>query len=435
LAAVTGTDTAYLARLAQEQAARRLPPLVLIGENDVLARLRERRRFDSRDTYWFSWPEQAGSLADWLKQYVSQEGEKRTMTRREIADSIVQRLQEQTPSLGHLAESIALAATHDVTVLITGETGSGKTYLARLIHEYSPHQNDPFLVVACGALAANLIESEFFGHTKGAFTGADKPKVGKFAAAGQGTILLDEIDALGLEQQAKLLRVIETGEYEPVGSNATSTNKARIIAASNWNLEDAVQQCKFRQDLYYRLNVVTFHLPPLRERPRDIPPLVRGMVARFNQKFHREVVSISAEALAALQAYPWPGNIRQLENAVQQAVLMSSGTELVLSNLPLPVQESLRPQPVAPLPYQQMAPATPRFTMPPPSPVRVTADSLMHNREQMEKAVIQKALVDSGFRRAHAAKALGISRVTLYKKMKKYGLMEVPFAPAAPAFA
>src|SRR5204862_3540762 len=147
-------------------------------------------------------------------------------------------------------------------VLLTGETGTGKTYLARLIHEYSPRRKEPFLVVPCGALAANLIESEFFGHTKGAFTGADRPKVGKFAAAGEGSILLDEIDALGLEQQANLLRVIETGEYEPVGSNETSRSQARLVVASNWDLEEAVEAGKFRRDLYYRLNVMSFHLPP-----------------------------------------------------------------------------------------------------------------------------------------------------------------------------
>src|SRR5262249_45438827 len=158
-------------------------------------------------------------------------------------------------------------------------------------------------------LAANLVESEFFGHAKGAFTGADRPKVGKFEAAGNGTLLLDEIDALGLDQQSNLLRVIETGEYEPVGSNETQYCTARIIVASNWNLDEEVERGKFRRDLYYRLNVMSFHLPPLRERRQDIGPLVRGMAARFNQKFNKELFEISPEAMEALESFPWPGNI------------------------------------------------------------------------------------------------------------------------------
>src|SRR5262249_27730062 len=167
---------------------------------------------------------------------------------------IRKRLLAQTPSLLPLVERIALAASHDVTVLLTGETGTGKTYLARLMHEFSPRHSHRFLVVPCGALSPNLVESEFFGHTTEAFTGADRPRSGRCAAAGNGTLLLDEIDALGLDQQANLLRVIETGEYEPVGSNETHISTARIIVASNWNLEEAVERGKFRRDLYYRLN-------------------------------------------------------------------------------------------------------------------------------------------------------------------------------------
>jgi hypothetical protein len=274
------------------------------------------------------------------------------------------------------------------------------------IHDCSPRKAERFLVVPCGALSTNLVESEFFGHTKGAFTGADRPKVGKFAAAGNGTLLLDEIDSLGFEQQANLLRVIETGEYEPVGSNETQICTARIIAASNWNLDEAVERGKFRRDLYYRLNVMSFHLPRLRERVQDIAPLVRGMAARFSTKFHKALLDISIEAMGALEAFPWPGNIRQLENVVQQAVLVSSGPQLLLQHLPAPVQD-----------------------------VGVVSDngdhngsseSLFHNREIAERSIIQGALVSSGYSRTRAANALGISRVTLYKKMKKYGLMDDP---------
>ena len=210
---------------------------------------------------------------------------------------IAKRLLVQTPSLIPLVERITLAALHDVTVLLTGETGTGKTHLARLMHDCSPRSKQPFLTVPCGAIPANLVESAFFGHVKGAFTGATDRKLGKFEAAQDGTILLDEIDTLPLEQQASLLRVIETGEFEPVGSNETRKCNARIIVATNWDLEEAVRQNRFRQDLYYRLNVMSFHLPPLRERVQDIASLARGMAARFNTRFKKDLFDIGRRAL------------------------------------------------------------------------------------------------------------------------------------------
>jgi transcriptional regulator with PAS, ATPase and Fis domain len=255
-------------------------------------------------------------------------------------------------------------------------------------------------------LAANLIESEFFGHTKGAFTGADRAKEGKFAAAGEGTLLLDEIDTLSLEQQANLLRVLETGEYEPVGSNETRVCNARIIAASNWDLEEAVEQGKFRRDLYYRLHVMAFHLPPLRERKHDIAPLARGMAAHFNQKFCKGLYDVATDAVEALDSFPWPGNIRQLENVIQQAVLVSMGPQLLRSHLPPSVQKNSTPQ------------LANGYAL---------SSSLVQNREEVERLSIQRALEKAGNNRTEAAQALGISRVTLYKKMKKYGLMNPKF--------
>jgi transcriptional regulator with PAS, ATPase and Fis domain len=319
---------------------------------------------------------------------------------------LAQELRRSTPSLLPLTKGLEMAAGYDVTVLLTGETGTGKTHLAQLIHAHSPRRQHRLLVVPCGALAPALAESEFFGHAKGAFTGADRAKEGKLETVGRGTLLLDEIDALGLEQQAKLLRVIETGEFEPVGSNKTRACRARVIAASNWNLEEAADQGRFRADLYYRLNGLSIHLPPLRERPDDVGPLARGMLDRFSEKFHKGVVSIAPQALAALQAFPWPGNVRQLENVVQQAVLRSSGAELLRQHLPPAVAD--------------FAPSAPAVSAPLPAPVA----SLTERSDQQERLIIERALQEANQCRTQAAHALGISRVTLYKKLKKYGLGE-----------
>jgi two-component system response regulator HydG len=326
---------------------------------------------------------------------------------------IARRLLPCTPSLTPLVESLALAAAHPVTVLIDGETGTGKTFLARLLHDCSPRHDERFVVVPCGALAPNLVESEFFGHVKGAFTGADAPKLGKFAVAGKGTLLLDEIDSLGLEQQAGLLRVIETGEFEPVGSTETQVCSARIIAATNWNLEEAVERGQFRRDLYYRLNVMPFYLPPLRERVEDIGPLVREMTTRFADRFRKPLATVNSDVIAMLEAFPWPGNIRQLENVVQQAVLISSGPELLAQHLPPLVQN---------------------YFLERREPPRGARFSLARRREESERTVIERALEESSFSRTRAARLLGVSRVTLYKKMRKYDLLARPsrreWAPA-----
>jgi two-component system response regulator HydG len=391
-------------RLVQELRLQQLPPIVLlVATAEAYDELEPLAPYVAQRVRW---PVEAAQLAGFVRKRLGRCRPFAGPDDDELPERIRHRLLAQTPSLATLAEPLALAAVHDVTILLTGETGSGKTYLARLIHDHSPRRDSRFLVVPCGALSASLLESEFFGHAKGAFTGADQPKVGKFGAAVDGTLLLDEIDALNLEHQVALLRVIETGEYEPVGSNETKVSTARVIVATNWDLAGAVEQGKFRRDLFYRLNVMSFYLPPLRERVQDVAPLARGIAARFNAKFNKGLFDVAPEAVRALEAFPWPGNIRQLENVVQQAVLVSTGPELQLKHLPPLVQEHARTAPA--------------------EACQAPAGSLAQTRETHERAVIERVLEQAGYSRTRAATMLGVSRVTLYKKMKKYGLMELP---------
>ena len=402
------TDADRVLRLVQEISLQRLPIRLLLleaGPHDgpgcrlparlpsVLGR--------------FRWPEQTRQWEECLRQELATQPELLERCPETLEDLLARRLLLHTPSLIPMVERLALAAQHDVTVLLTGETGTGKTYLARLLHDHSPRAKAPFLAVPCGAIPANLVESTFFGHVRGAFTGAIERKLGKFEAVGAGTLLLDEIDTLPLEQQAALLRVIETGEFEPVGSNETKHCAARLIAASNWDLEQAVRDHRFREDLYYRLNVLSFHLPALRERPGDIPHLARAIVGRFTSRFKKDLIDISPEVMPILQAHPWPGNIRQLENVLQQAVLLASGTQLLPQHLP-----ALPPD------------STPGRRVPPSSALSTGPNTLRVDRETLERQSIERALAAHGNSRSRAAGALGISRVTLYKKMKKYGLMD-----------
>jgi DNA-binding NtrC family response regulator len=322
---------------------------------------------------------------------------------------IADRYRTKTPNLREMLERLQVAAQHDVTILLIGETGSGKTHLARLIHEESRRAAEPFVTVACGAIAGELIESELFGHTKGAFTSAHADKDGKFLAAGRGTILLDEIDVLTPEQQVKLLRIIETGQFEPVGSNRTLNVAARIIAASNLELQPLVEKGRFRPDLYYRLNTLTFRVPPLRKRLPDIEPLARYFVHLHASRHDIGELAICQEFLQALLAYPWPGNVREMENAIRSAVIYSRDGVLTADTLPPHVTSGMAGPGNDPSVTMLLGGAT---------------ESTLENRiEITEKDIIEQALLENSFSRTQTAKQLGISRVTLYNKMKKYDMM------------
>jgi DNA-binding NtrC family response regulator len=413
LVAADPADAATIETTVREARVQQLPARFAVLETEAVRNARALDHLDPYLTGRWVWPHQVRELTGWGQRGLSPGVPFPDPVAETVAQKIRRRLINHTPSLTAMVDQLVIAAAHDVTALIEGETGTGKTFLAKLVHDCSARRAERFLVVACGTLSGNLIASEFFGHVKGAFTGADAPKVGKFAAAGEGTILLDEIDTLGLEHQANLLRVIETGEFELVGGNETQVCKARIVAATNWNLSDAVERGSFRRDLYYRLHVIRFHLPPLRHRPEDIGPLARGMVARYGTKYGKKLFGVSADALRTLESLPWPGNIRQLENAVQQAVLTSSGPELKAHHLP----------PLSPGPEDLPVVAFP--------PTNGYGGTLKQTRETTERANILRALEKAGQSRTRAAQLLGVSRVTLYKKMKKYGLFAPPASPVA----
>jgi DNA-binding NtrC family response regulator len=298
-----------------------------------------------------------------------------------------------------LIESVADTKT---TVLILGENGTGKTITARAIHQLSQRRDQPFVEVACGALPDTLLESELFGHVAGAFTGANHDKQGKFLQANGGTLFLDEIGTASPSLQVKLLRVLQDREFEPVGGNVTHKVDVRLILATNENLEERVKQGQFRQDLYYRINVISITQPPLRERIGDIPLLLEHYLRQFNEQTGKRVRGFEDAALQALQRYAWPGNVRELLNVVERAVVLSKGETISLMELP----EQIRRE-VAEHQYEVN---------------RLPGANLKSALANPERQIILDALEASGWNRQETARALGINRTTLYKKMKKFDI-------------
>jgi len=310
-----------------------------------------------------------------------------------------------SPALIHVLRDIQQVADTEATVLITGETGTGKEVMARAIHANSRRRDHPFIKVNCAAIPASLIESEFFGHEQGAFTGATKKREGRFSLADGGTIFLDEIGELPLDLQGKLLRVLQEGEFEPVGSSHTTKVNVRVLAATNRDLQKEAQNGRFREDLYYRLNVFPIHLPPLRERGEDVILLANTFVQHFSQRMGRTVTPLSPDALRRLIEYPWPGNVRELQNVIERAVITTK-------NGPLNLDRALPDEDKLPSPNQ-------RSTQEPPT-IRTIQEIQDLERQNILLALEQSSWKVSGEK--GAAQLLGINASTLASRMKSLGI-------------
>ncbi|MBL8922273.1 MAG: sigma-54-dependent Fis family transcriptional regulator [Myxococcaceae bacterium] len=318
-----------------------------------------------------------------------------------------------SPQVQEIFKIIDKVADSPSTVLITGESGTGKELVATALHDGSSRRDRPLIKINCAAIPKDLMESELFGYERGAFTGAVTSKPGRFELADGGTLFLDEIGEVPIEMQVKLLRVLQESEFERVGGIKTTRVDVRLIAATNRDLSAEVEAGRFRKDLFYRLNVVPLHLPPLRERRADVPVLVRHFIEKYNKRLNKKIEGIADDALAMLQAYPWPGNIRELENMMERVLLFADGPRIEVKDLPEPVRTSLQG-------------TVAQLTESPTPEVGETPlkDFLKARQAEIEKAFIVQALAKTEGNVTRAAKLLGISRKSLQTKMKEFGLRD-----------
>lgn len=314
------------------------------------------------------------------------------------------------------------AAQSDASVILLGETGTGKELFARALHQLSPRKTGPLIRVNCGALSENLLESELFGHVRGAFTGAIDNRTGRFEAAHTGTVFLDEINSTSLHLQVKLLRVLQEREFERVGDTQTIKVDVRVIAASNRDLRDLILEEKFREDLYWRLNVIPIHIPPLRERPEDIPDLISHFLQFYSEINNRYVVHIQHEAMQALQDYHWPGNVRELQNYIERAVVMASGDELSVDLLPDVVLGKAESK-IGSLRCTDMETLVQAVVQQGLNSAGPDAGDLHSGIvSRIERELLTQVMLACNNVQTKAATRLGINRNTLHKKLKEYDL-------------
>lgn len=307
----------------------------------------------------------------------------------------------RSPAITSMLSMIRTVAPTEATVLITGESGTGKELVARALHAQSLRKDEPLVTVNCAALAETLLESELFGHEKGAFTGADKRREGRFKQADRGTLFLDEIGEMPIGVQAKLLRALQQGEIQRVGSDKSEHVDVRVIAATNRDLRKEVEERRFREDLYFRLNVISLEVPPLRLRKEDIPLLAAHFLSHYAERNHKNVKGFSAQCMDMLLHYDWPGNVRELQNAVERAVILCTGEYVTGPELPVNIAKLA-------------AEALPKST-------DISSSLAGLPLEEVERRAIEETLRETGDNKSAAARKLGITRATLHKKLRKYG--------------